>query len=233
MSRPDETREQRIGRRVLAARVALELSQEDVVQQISDVIGREKTYTVMKISNLENGKRKAVGEHELFALSTALHKPIEYFTSPDEDADYLAADHFDARTIRVVPLLWLPEVDFTRLDAAIEGARVAKNVYRIISDEPVGDFAFRLTDDSMSPIFEKQRTTLTVQRGVVIKDLQPGDAVAVVIEDRPYVRRLRYENSTVIMEPANPSHRKFAIPLAEFEAEDPLIGVVVTSQTIF
>ena len=233
MSRSEETREQRIGRRVLAAREAQGLSQDDVVQQISAELGRDKTYTVMKISNLENGKRKAVGEHELSALSTVLHKPLSYFTAEDETADYLAADQFDSRTIRVVPLLWLPDVDFTRLDAAIEAAREAKNVYRIISADPVGDFAFRLVDDSMSPIFEKQRTTLTIQRGVEIKDLQPGDAVAVVIDARPYVRRIRYENSTVILEPANPAHRKFAIPLAEFEEANPLVGVVVTAQTVF
>ena len=226
MSR-SETIQEMIGRRAAAARAQANLSLEDASRFLAESMGRAKPFTPMKFSSVEHGKW--ISLDTLYGLSTMFGRPVDYFIAPEAEAQRL---NIDVRLIRALPLLPFEDVGKDIEDIAAE-ALSENRVHRMVGYLS-GDFACLMPDDSMTPIFEANKTVLIIEKHTALDDLAPGRDIALIkMTYKTYVRRVRYENDSVVFEPANPTHRKFTLPLAKYEALQPLIGVVVASETRF
>ena len=66
-----------LGRRLKATRELLELTQEQVIEQLETCFGI--VLSQQAISHIEHGKRKVDAEKELPAFASVYGKPIDYF----------------------------------------------------------------------------------------------------------------------------------------------------------
>lgn len=106
-----------LGKRLKATREALELTQEQVIEQLE--IRYDITMSQQTLSYIENGKRKVDAERELPAFAAVYGKPIDFFyetlelpTSPPP------APVGDRRSVVTVDLEALTQRD--RLELAAE-----------------------------------------------------------------------------------------------------------------
>ena len=113
-----------LGRRLKATREHLELTQEQVIEQLETCFGI--VLSQQAISHIENGKRKVDAERELPAFATLYGKPIDYFYEKVEVASFTAVP--SKKTIR--PLIKIDLAALTHRDKLELAADLIHNVLK-------------------------------------------------------------------------------------------------------